>query len=61
MVLNTARMTSLSSYRRPIITEAEAALVTTGGTIGSNQEKPEPKIKSMSAAKILPTIYLVKI
>jgi L-asparaginase/Glu-tRNA(Gln) amidotransferase subunit D len=38
-------------YRRPIITEATAALVTTGGTIGSSQEKTGGSIDVVNGGK----------
>jgi L-asparaginase/Glu-tRNA(Gln) amidotransferase subunit D len=43
-------MTPPSSYR-PIITEAKAALVTTGGTIGSSQEKTGGSIDVVDGGK----------
>jgi L-asparaginase/Glu-tRNA(Gln) amidotransferase subunit D len=49
MVLN-AYTTTPSSYR-PIITEARAALVKTGGTIGSSQEKPGGAIDIIDGGK----------
>jgi L-asparaginase/Glu-tRNA(Gln) amidotransferase subunit D len=50
MVLSTPA-TPLSNYRRPIITEAEAALVTTGGTIGSSREKKGGSIDVVNGGK----------
>jgi L-asparaginase/Glu-tRNA(Gln) amidotransferase subunit D len=50
MVLST-HATPLSNYRRPIITEAEAALVTTGGTIGSSREKKDGSIDVVNGGK----------
>ena len=50
MVLNTFTTTTPSSHR-PIITEAKAALVTTGGTIGSNQETKDGSIDVVAGGK----------
>lgn len=50
MVLSTPA-TPLSNYRRPIITEAKAALVTTGGTIGSSREKKGGSIDVVNGGK----------
>jgi L-asparaginase/Glu-tRNA(Gln) amidotransferase subunit D len=50
MVLSTPA-TPLSNYRRPIITEAKAALVTTGGTIGSSREKKDGSIDVVNGGK----------
>jgi L-asparaginase/Glu-tRNA(Gln) amidotransferase subunit D len=52
MVLNNSTITTPSSYRR-IITKARAALVETGGTIGSSQEKAGGAIDVVKGGKNL--------